>query len=282
MELGIIKCFGHRVVKNAFELKAVLMLLFAGMQFIAAVPKNEKAHFIHRLDNGEQVTIVTLGTSLTGGEWRWVDVMMEWLNKDYPGQVEIHNLGVGASASMTVPAMEGNKYIWNKCGLDRISETIDINPDVVFIEFAVNDAYRPYAISVKQSQQNLELMIRDLKVSDPNIEVILQTMNVVIDMPEMNMFEATRRADLPKYVKMYKRVAKKYNLTWIDHYRNWKKYLKNEGRKAYIELVPDGIHPNPEGYRKILLPELKNKLQGGKKNTNTAQLLGTACHLKLN
>ncbi len=43
------------------------------------------AHFIQLLEQGERVKIVTLGTSLTGGTWRWVDVMEEWLNEAYPG-----------------------------------------------------------------------------------------------------------------------------------------------------------------------------------------------------
>ena len=98
----------------------------------------DKSGFISKLERGEQVKIVALGTSLTGGTWRWVDVMEEWLNECYPGQVSIENLGVGASASMTVSVMEGNKYTWNRCGLDRVQEAIAINPDVVFIEFAVN------------------------------------------------------------------------------------------------------------------------------------------------
>ena len=66
------------------------------------------AKCIERLEKGENITIVTLGTSLTGGKWRWVDVMQQWLNNRYPGQVTIKNMGVGASASMTVPIMKGN------------------------------------------------------------------------------------------------------------------------------------------------------------------------------
>ena len=89
-----------------------------------------------------------------------------------------------------------------------------------------------------------------------------QTMNVIIDMPELNMTEATKRENLFKYLKMYKQVAKKHNLLLIDHYSNWKKFLKQEGRDEYVKVVTDGIHPNMEGYRKILLPELKKELAG--------------------
>ena len=226
----------------------------------ATVNSKEKARFIQQLEQGEQIKIVTLGTSLTGGKWRWVDVMKEWLDNCYPGQVSVENLGVGASASMTVPLMKGNQYTWKKCGVDRIPEAIAVNPDVVFIEFAVNDSYIPYNISVSDSRNNLESMIHSLKEANAEVEIILQTMNVVIDMPELNLTASTQRPDLLKYLKMYKRVAKKHNLLLIDHYSNWKKFLKQEGRDEYIKVVTDGIHPNLEGYRLILLPELKKSL----------------------
>ncbi|MBI9063414.1 MAG: SGNH/GDSL hydrolase family protein [Marinilabiliaceae bacterium] len=220
-----------------------------------------KAGFIQQLDQGAVVKIVALGTSLTGGKWPWVDVMMEWLNECYPDQVRMENLGVGASASMTVPAMEGNKYTWKRCGVDRVQEAMVMNPDVVFIEFAVNDAYQPYQISVEQSRKNLESMISSLQSANPNVEIILQTMNVVIDMPELNMAESSKRSKLPGYLKMYRKVAQENDLLLIDHYPNWKKFLKKEGRDAYIKVVTDGIHPNLEGYRKVVLPELKKVLQ---------------------
>lgn len=226
----------------------------------------EKAHFIQLLEQGEPIKIVTLGTSLTGGKWRWVDIMQEWLDECYPKQVTIENLGVGASASMTVPLMEGNEYTWKKCGLDRIPEAIAAKPDVVFIEFAVNDAYIPYNISLNDSRKNLESMIHSLKEANAEVEIVLQTMNVVIDMPELNLTSSSQRPKLFKYIKMNKRVAKKFKLQIIDHYSNWNMFLKQEGRVEYLKIVTDGVHPNLEGYRKILLPELKKELAGLKTN----------------
>ena len=60
---------------------------------------------------------------------------------------------------------------------------------------------------------------------------------------------------------MYRQVAKEKQLMLIDHYPNWKRYLKKDGRDAYIKVVTDGIHPNLVGYRLLLLPELKKRLQ---------------------
>jgi acyl-CoA thioesterase-1 len=240
----------------------VCLLIFASSCERPSPLKSGKgAHFIQLLEQGERVKIVTLGTSLTGGTWRWVDVMEEWLNEAYPGLVSIENLGVGASASMTVPLMEGNPYTWKKCGLDRIPEAIAAKPDVVFIEFAVNDAYVAYNISLQESRRNLESMIHSLTEANAELEIIIQTMNVVIDMPENESKASSDRPELPKYVKMNEKVAKRHNLLLIDHYSNWKKFLKNEGRQEYIKVVRDGVHPNLDGYRLILLPELKKTLK---------------------
>lgn len=211
-----------------------------------------KAQFVNQLEKGEVIKIAALGTSLTGGTWRWFDVMSEWLDQDYPGQICYKNMGVGASASSYPP---GNS------GLDQVKKFEGFFPDVVFIEFAVNDAYIPYHISVEDSRANLETIIQTLKSYSPQVEIILQTMNVVIDMPELNKNESTKRSELHEYHKMYREVAKEHQLLLIDHFPNWERYLKEEGRDAYIKVVKDGIHPSLEGYRKILLPELKLVLQ---------------------
>ena len=84
------------------------------------------------------------------------------------------------------------------------------------------------------------------------MEIILQTMNVVIDMPELNMKESSQRPGLQQYLTMYRKVAEEYHLLLIDHYPNWERYLKDMGRDAYVKIVKDGIHPSLDGYRMIL------------------------------
>ncbi|MEN7547993.1 GDSL-type esterase/lipase family protein [Rapidithrix thailandica] len=214
--------------------------------------ENAATGFIEKLENKGPVKIAALGTSLTGGTWPWMDVMKEWLKEEYPGQVTFHNEGVGASAS-SYPAESG--------GLAKVREVISQQPDVVFIEFAVNDAYTPYQISLKESEQNLREMVRQIKEASPSTQIILQTMNLVTDVPKKKMEEAAKRPELEKYYQVYRKVAQDENLLLIDHYYNWLKLFK-EDRKQFLKYVPDGIHPNPDGYRAVLLPELKKALSG--------------------
>ena len=235
------------------KLKIAYMLLLGTIVIVANAKtmSNEKGkvRFIHQLEQGEKVKIAVLGTSLTGP---WFQVMKEWLDETYAGQCSYFKEGVGGSASSYPPG---------KGGLDKVKIVTTYHPDVVFIEFAVNDAYKPYNITVEQSRKNLESIINTLKRANPEVEIILQTMNVVIDMPELNLTYSTQRSELSKYLKIYRQVAKERQLLLIDHYPNWKRYLKNEGRDTYTKIVPDGLHPSVEGYRKILLPELKKVLQ---------------------
>jgi lysophospholipase L1-like esterase len=217
--------------------------------------KTPKAKFIKKLKEGKKITIVTMGTSLTGGTWRWTDVMMsDWLDKDFPGQVTLYNEGIGASACIVGPG--NNKSL---SGLGKLHDVIKHKPDVVFIEFAINDAYIDYHISLEDSKKYLNLFIDSILFANPNTEIILQTMNSVKDDPKYGN-HASARPQISKYMQGYRDVAKSRNLILVDHYPNWEK-LMNENPEKFDSLVPDRIHPQAEGYRQILLPELKIVLE---------------------
>ena len=224
---------------------------------------------IQKLENGEKVTIVMLGTSLTGGEWRWVRPFREWMNKDFPGLVTIHNLGVGASASMTVPIMKGNRYTWKRCGLDRVQEAIKLKPDTVFIEFAMNDCHTPYGISIEQSKKNLNAMIDIIWKANPKTEVIVQNMNSVMNRPGDKAMPATTRKALEAYYDMYEQVARKRGIRLINHFPIWRK-LMQENPEEFFRFVTDGIHPTEAGYSKHMIPTMKTSLYGtdGKRSAN--------------
>jgi lysophospholipase L1-like esterase len=209
------------------------------------------ARFIQRLQAGEKVSIATLGTSLTGGQWRWVDVMKEWLDADWPGQVTVHNLGVGASASSHPPGRSGR---------DMVKRAAAMQPDVVFIEFTTNDAYLPYHIPVAASKTNLESMISTLRAARPDVEIILQTMNACVDKPGSGN-HGSDRLQLAAYCEGYREVARARGLRLVDHYPAWLK-IATEDPARFDRLVPDRIHPQAAGYREVLLPALKQSVRG--------------------
>ena len=214
------------------------------------------AAFIQRLQAGEKITIVTMGTSLTGGQWRWPDVMMgDWLDREFTGQIALFNEGVGASASSVGP---GNNDALS--GLGKLPAVLAHKPDVVFIEFSINDAYLPYKITPDDSKKNLNTIIDRILAADPKTEIILQTMNSVKDKPEHGADgAASQRPKLADYVEGYRQVAKARGLRLVDHYPHWLK-LMQENPAEFDRLVPDGVHPQVNGYCDVLLPVLKRTL----------------------
>jgi len=240
----------------SFELRA-----YAPVSFILKKVSDSKvqdltggAQFIKTLKSGKKITIVTMGTSLTGGTWRWPDMMMnDWLNITYPAQVTCFNEGVGASASSVGP---GNNTLIS--GVGKLPAIMEHHPDVVFIEFATNDAFLPYNISLQQAKQNLNFFIDHIRIANPETEIILQTMNPVLDKDGVDA-SATKRPMLAEYNKIYRDVAKVCGLLLVDNYQNWNRLLQNNP-VHFNELVPDGVHPHLEGYKEIVLPELKKVL----------------------
>ncbi|MDD8045944.1 MAG: tRNA (N6-threonylcarbamoyladenosine(37)-N6)-methyltransferase TrmO [Verrucomicrobiota bacterium] len=231
------------------------------------------AGWMERLQQGDSITIVTLGTSLSAGKAGWPVAMMEWLDSEWPGQTILHNLAVGGSASQTVPAMDAKPTVRNQCGLDRLPEAIASRPDVVFIEFAVNDAFAGYGISPQAGRANLETMIDRLQQALPDSEIILQTMNSVLDTGGHT--SATDRPELDEHYEQVRAVARQRGLRLIDHHSRWRALMQQD-RQRFLELVPDGIHPSLEGCREIIRPGLQAVLKPTAKasaTTTTGELM---------
>lgn len=194
-----------------------------------------------RLASGQAQTVVTYGTSLTAGG-AWVNQMRAVLETNFPGRVKVINSAKGG--------------MWSAWGVTNLDERVIAKaPDVVIIEFAINDAFLQYKTSPEDARRNLENMIDRIQKARPSCEVILMTMNPPIGV------HLERRPRIDDYYAVYREVAKKRSLVLVDHHRNWQKVLA-EGEVAFKKLVPDGIHPNAQGCERVILPELKHSLLG--------------------
>jgi alpha-L-rhamnosidase len=191
--------------------------------------------FIRELRKGNPQTIVTYGTSLTAGG-TWVKELQRELNKKFPGKAVVINSGEGAKCS-----------IW---GLENLQQRVlDKKPDVVFIEFSVNDAYRPYKMVPADGKKNLEVMIDRIHASNPSCEIILMVMNPMVGV------NAERRPGLEEFNEVYRTVARERGLQLIDHYPIWVEIF-NTDRQRFDSMVPDGAHPDAEGCLKVVVPSI--------------------------
>ncbi|MBO4548371.1 MAG: hypothetical protein J5758_04065, partial [Abditibacteriota bacterium] len=118
---------------SARLLLPVFLLVCCVLQAAAA----DKTVFIRDLEKGKARTLVTYGTSLTetGG---WVDMIRAKLAEKYGDNARVIN---GAKSAM-----------WSGWGVDNLDERVlSHDPDLVILEFAVNDAFLEYNTDVAKS-----------------------------------------------------------------------------------------------------------------------------------
>jgi acyl-CoA thioesterase-1 len=228
-----------RAVVSLGGLAAMVLMDPSGAEAKKNAPK--PAGFVRNLQAGTKQTVVTYGTSLTDRA-RWVDELREFLDERFPGLATVQNTGVGAAAS-----------VWGLANLDE--RVLAYKPDAVIIEFAINDAFTPYNISLKQCRDNLEKMIGRIQRANKKCEIILLTLSIPLGVH----FDS--RPDFEKYYDVYRDVAVKRKLRFIDTYPAWKKVLFSSHDK-FFEYVPDGIHPAPKGCEMVSFPVIRASIMG--------------------
>jgi acyl-CoA thioesterase I len=249
-------------------LSFLTILSFVAILFCRAAG-TAQASIVATLDRGENVTITAIGTSLTNAAHStWFGKMGDWLDSQYPQQVTLYNEGVSSSASKYT-----DTYTSPSSGLDvQLGKALAHNPDAVFIEFGMNDAYAPYGISVQMSKDNLQTMIDQINSWASShgkaVDIVVQTMN--------NDGGSGLRPNLAAYYQGYRDVAAANELLLIDNYANWMNLYQTDPATWRL-YVPDGVHPNAEGSDKIILPEIERALMSqAPEPTGMAMLLGCA------
>ena len=127
---------------------------------------SSKSRFIQKMDAGIPQKIVVYGTSLTAAG-QWSSQMLTALQFSYPGLVTLVNSGGS-----------GMESDWGVANLQ--TRVLDQNPDVVFIEFSVNDSVDRFNLTLARANANLAPMMNGIKAARPECEIILQVMNPVI------------------------------------------------------------------------------------------------------
>ena len=219
--------------------------------FLAVLSGARASDLLRDLAAGRARKIVVYGTSLTAGG-PWVGQMQGWLAENYSGTATIVNSGLSGKNSAEGVAQLSSKVL-------------AFQPDTVFIEFAVNDAFL-YSdgtpqLSVAQARANLLTMIDAIRGQNPRAEIVLQTMNSVWDSPSGSNASATLRPNLPAYYQMNRDVAAERGLLLIDHHPNWVA-LQTNAPATFQTYVPDGVHPIAAATQAIVMPFLQRRLIG--------------------
>lgn len=182
-----------------------------------------------KLAAGEPVRIVALGDSLTEG-WMvrrgYLDFLGEMLEKKYPScKVSIINRGVPGDTA------EG--------GLFRLREDVlDRDPDLVFIQFALNDAF--IGVNPARFKNTIRVIVEQIR-ADTDAEILLVTSVPVLANPaEDKMTE--------RFYETLIDLAREERCAIALVHRYWKKRIA-EGVDFNGLVQFDQVHPTVAGYR---------------------------------
>lgn len=214
-----------------------------GARSSAAAPSGSR--LVRHLESGRRQHLVVFGTSLSQSG-AWVPQLSDALQARFPGLVTLTNTAEGGQSSE-----------WGRAHVD--SRVIAHRPDVVFIEFAINDAVARFNLSPDRVRENLDFILDRITTALPDCEIILQVMNPVVGKPAGDF---SHRRNLPAYEQIYRDAAKRRGLLLIDHSPAWTNLLRTEGEQGFRRYVPDGVHPNAEAYARFVTPVLLNHLFG--------------------
>ncbi|GHV44356.1 hypothetical protein FACS189492_0540 [Clostridia bacterium] len=174
------------------------------------------------------VTVATIGGSLTAGDGAvdyskgWAQTLVrEYLPNSFPGiNFTLKNAGIGGTGS--------------GFGMYRFqTDVAPFNPDMVFIEFAVNDHWLAYEGNTETIRRNAESLIRQCKAlpSNPYVVVVILSANYMKNTPVSG--------------DTWKGIAEYYGVPVMD-LRN---YIHNDFPDFFGEYSNDGTHPNADGYQ---------------------------------
>lgn len=178
------------------------------------------AHVLEKAERGEEVTIGFIGGSITEGHAAssmqncYVSRVYRWWCDTFPeATIHLVNAGVGGTSS----------YL----GVHRVdSELLAYAPDLVFIEFAVNDTYTEFCLT---SYENL---IRRILQSDSSPAVVL--------LFAINAVGGTVQEVQASIGEYYKLPMVSYGNAVIPEVA--------AGSIAWSEIARDIVHPNDEGH----------------------------------
>ena len=186
-------------------------------------------------EHESRLTIAALGTSLTH-EGGWLESLEQTLSSCLDRPIRVLDFGRnGANSS------------WGVTAIDQIiSET----PNIVLVEFSVNDANLFKGQSLARSEENIRLIVRDLRHAISSIEIYLMTINPVFG------WRSLIRPNLEIYYGNYKKLAAKLNVGYIDNRQRWSALSREELRAG----IPDGLHPQAKLAGRLVAPSIASAI----------------------
>lgn len=243
-----------------------------------------------KLATKKELNVVYFGGSVTYGygsedsdqKGSWRVRVGDWLSTTFP-KVKINNFNRAIGDTGT------------NLGLFRLNrDVISVNPDLLFIEFSINDYYE--GLDYISASTNFETIIRTVKEALPECDIVTILVTDRNEAPNARTTK-TEKGDLKAgelhlQAKAHEYISKKYNIPSIHVGRALADEIFKVGdgvfsNDIWAEYVKDGVHPLNKGYDiyfNVIKEFLSNSLlNGGLENCEIVkQKLPQKVNLKLN
>lgn len=186
--------------------------------------------------NTAPLKVVAFGTSLTG-RYDWPERLQAVLAQCLDQPVIVTKI-----------AKPGQPVTW---GETQIGSVLAEKPDLVLMEFSINDADIRDGVPFKDSIAAHERILRKLSQADHAPQIVLMTMSPA------HGPRGLIRPRLWAYYQSYHDLAARYRTGLVDAYPRW---LALPGWK---DRFADGLHPEPEPVNQVLLPAILDALGCG-------------------
>lgn len=165
---------------------------------------------------------VTVGTGGDGkGSWR--QLTNKWFSDNYPDAI----------VNEIYAAIGGTGSLWGLMRLER--DVLQYNPDLVFVEFAMNDVYT--GMSEMQAAANIDGIIRKINEHNPNTDIVLV---FITSQENVDKDFLTKQG--------HRKVAEYYGVPYIDVGNAVRDEIAATGN-LWDHYFTDTVHPNLNGYR---------------------------------
>ncbi len=223
------------------KLKALILAVFMLAACVTACTNTQKeneemntqsalANTYYKLTQDKKLDMVFIGGSVTEGNGAsskatsFPSVIGDKLKADYPdAEINVHNLAIGGTTS------EFAVYRY-------MHEMAPVNPDVLFIEYCINDYYT--GIPYDRVVQTSESIVR-----------IAQRENPYIDIVYVFTFDKTVADSDYTQLTAHKAVAEYYGFPYVKLSEGFYPMLAETGTQFEEYFKPnDGVHANDKGY----------------------------------
>lgn len=211
------------LLASAFGVAALAAVFYPGPAERKDPPQDRPVQL--RLDG--PLKVVVLGTSLSARN-PWPQILLRQLETELTSPV-----------TLEVIAQPGAGSRW---GLAQVGRVAAARPDLVLIEFAINDADLRRGQSLAEAKATHDALLQSLRAELPDAALVLMSMS-----PASGLRGALRPR-LAAYYGQYAELAEAHSAGLIDLYARW----LSEPRTA--RGLEDGLHPTAEATARVVVP----------------------------